>query len=75
MVKFIQLKIVIIENSTFKDNQAQDGGTIYVNVVNINIYQDNTEPLNTFFINNKESYYNGKAVCRNGFNCSKHFIF
>ena len=35
---------------------------IYVNVVNINIYQDSTEPLNTFFINNKESYYNGKAV-------------
>ena len=56
-------KDVYIENSTFKDNCAEDyGGAIYADAVYINVNQAYPQVFNSFFINNKASDNKGGAI-------------
>ena len=68
-----------IENSTFKDNYAEDyGGAIYADAVNINVNQAYPQAFSSFFINNKAGDNKGGAiyadsVCINVFQSSQAF--
>lgn len=54
---------VSVENSTFKDNYAEDyGGAIYADSVSINVNQAYPQPFNSFFINNKAGDNKGGAI-------------
>ena len=54
---------VYIENSTFKDNYAEDyGGAIYADAVNINVNQAYPQAFSSFFINNKAGDNKGGAI-------------
>ncbi|WP_407432071.1 right-handed parallel beta-helix repeat-containing protein [Methanobrevibacter sp.] len=58
----IRADIVDVENSTFKDNYAEDyGGAIYADSVSINVFQS-SQPFNSFFINNKAGDNKGGAI-------------
>ena len=63
-------KALYIDNSTFKDNWADDyGGAIAAQDLYINYYQDANQPLNTFFINNVADDTIGGAIhCWGNFN-------
>ena len=54
---------VSVENSTFKDNYAEDyGGAIYADSVSINVNQNCNQAFNSFFINNKAGDNKGGAI-------------
>ena len=54
---------VSVENSSFRNNVAYDyGGAIYANYINVNINQDNTMPISSFFTGNQAGDDDGGAV-------------
>ena len=54
---------VYIENSTFKDNYAEDyGGAVYADNIFVNNNQGSNDAFNTFFINNKAKDNDGGAL-------------
>ncbi len=59
----IRCEKLYLDNSTFKDNYAQDfAGAVFCNEIYINYNQDANQTLNTFFINNKAKNSQAGAI-------------